>query len=158
MIPELVRNRSRSPGMTGHDEPESPVTFVRNQRSRCSGIPNLAGDQLLTKFAHLLRSLVRASDTVGRQGGDEFVILLEQFQQRDDVLKVAAKIIEAMRSPFEVAGNSITASTSIGIAYSQDADSGDAILARADAALYEAKRAGKNVFRVAHDAGVNREQ
>ena len=106
-----------------------------------------AGDDVLREFALRLSRSVRQTDTVARLAGDEFVIILEGANLADQSTTVAQKIIDAMRSRFDIAGHGRSVSTSIGIAISHGDDSdGNALLRRADAALYRAKGSGRNRF------------
>ena len=111
-----------------------------------------AGDALLKAFAERLNACVRETDTVARLGGDEFVILLEDVREDGDARAVADKIIDAMRRGFHVDGKAVRATTSIGIAFTRGDTSGEDLLKQADAALYEAKRAGRNKYHVARPA------
>jgi diguanylate cyclase (GGDEF)-like protein len=106
-----------------------------------------AGDALLKDFAMRLRACVRASDTVARFGGDEFVVLLEDLKKSEDALRVAQKILDTMAAPLCIENRDVTVTTSIGLAYCDDEDETRSIK-RADAALYEAKAAGRNTIRV----------
>jgi diguanylate cyclase (GGDEF)-like protein/PAS domain S-box-containing protein len=109
-----------------------------------------AGDRLLKHVALRLRSCVRQSDTVARLGGDEFVVLLEDLRDREHAVAVVEKIIEEMRRPLNLEGFEVSATTSIGLAYARaGGDGGDALLKRADKALYEAKAAGRDCYSVA---------
>lgn len=116
-----------------------------------------AGDQVLQVFAARLSASVRQTDTVARLAGDEFVIVLEGLAGDDAVHQaesVARKIIASMEPALEIEGVALSISTSIGIALAAagaDADAGAALLQRADAALYAAKRAGRGVWRFAED-------
>jgi diguanylate cyclase (GGDEF)-like protein/PAS domain S-box-containing protein len=108
------------------------------------------GDALLKAFSARLTQTLRASDTVARLGGDEFTIIMEKLSRPQDDSALAAKIVEAMRAPFELHGVSVSVSASIGLAYyHNDAQSADSLLKQADVQLYEAKQAGRNTFRVA---------
>ena len=108
-----------------------------------------AGDALLKDFALRLRRSVRASDTVARFGGDEFVVLLEDVKARDNAVRIAEKVVEEARHPLRVDGREIVATTSIGLAYGDGSEDEDALLKRADAALYDAKAAGRDCYRLA---------
>jgi diguanylate cyclase (GGDEF)-like protein len=101
------------------------------------------GDLLLKEAARRMRACVRESDTVGRFGGDEFVVLLPAIDSADDALHVAEKIRQSLRQPFEVGGLHLEVSSSIGIAIYPDQCADDAsLLVYADRAMYEAKRSG----------------
>ncbi len=109
-----------------------------------------SGDEVLCEFARRLLHSVRQTDTVSRLAGDEFVIILEGLQLPTESTKVAAKIINAMSTDFDVLGVPRQVSTSIGIAVGKiDDTDGSALLRRADEALYVAKAAGRNTFRSA---------
>jgi diguanylate cyclase (GGDEF)-like protein len=88
---------------------------------------------------------VRATDTVARLSGDEFVIILENFNSEHEVTAVAAKIVDAVRLPFEAAGVALSVTTSVGIAlYGGAGQTHEELLANADSALYAAKRNGRD--------------
>ena len=104
-----------------------------------------AGDQLLQAVATRLSAAARANDTVGRLGGDEFVVLAEGTSLVDGPERVAARLLEALAQPFELAGFEgipLTLSASVGIATGQRTSAED-LLRDADVALYRAKSAGK---------------
>lgn len=107
-----------------------------------------AGDELLIQFGQRLQSAVRDVDTVARLAGDEFVVILEKLQVQHDALTVADKILNAMRTPFELTHSRIHVSSSIGVAVylpDEDGEVGpEELLAMADKAMYTAKRLGKN--------------
>ena len=106
-----------------------------------------AGDELLIKTAMRIKSVLRDSDTVGRMGGDEFVVLLGELGSTDDIVPIANKILTEVRQPLIVAGHTLLTATSIGITvYPMDGDSPETMLKNADSALYEAKRNGRNTF------------
>jgi len=104
------------------------------------------GDALLVQVATRLRSLTRKTDTVCRLGGDEFVLLLPDAD-RAGALRVADKLLAIFRQPFSVAGHDLGATVSIGIAlYPHDGADFAELLKNADAALYRAKRDGRNAW------------
>ena len=105
-----------------------------------------AGDALLKDFAIRLRSSVRATDTVARFGGDEFVVLLEDVKESANAVSVAEKIIADARQPLSIEGREVVATSSIGIAYGTGLDE-ENLVKRADAALYQAKGAGRDRYR-----------
>ena len=102
------------------------------------------GDRLLALVAERLLTAVREVDTVARLGGDEFAVLLEDLRTGDEALVVAERAVGLLTAPFDLAGKSANVSASIGVAVRDDDSTGtDTLLAEADAAMYEAKRAGK---------------
>jgi diguanylate cyclase (GGDEF)-like protein len=106
-----------------------------------------AGDEVLRQFAQRLRGSVRAVDTVARLAGDEFVVILEGLRARDEAAAVATKIGLALREPILVQGRAFRVTSSIGVAFSESADASAAsLVAKADEALYRAKRAGRDTF------------
>jgi len=114
------------------------------------GLGHPAGDHLLKAVAARVSSVLRASDTVGRFGGDEFVVLVEADSLDAGPELVADRLIEILREPFalaELAGGPLTITASIGVALGARA-SAEEMLRDADVALYEAKAAGKNCSRV----------
>ncbi|HST44906.1 MAG TPA: GGDEF domain-containing protein, partial [Luteimonas sp.] len=105
------------------------------------------GDELLQQTARRLESCIRAEDTVARLGGDEFGVVLATLAHPQDCEAVAAKIILALATPFELEHQVVNVSASIGAALFPQHGSDDAVLlARADAAMYVAKNTGKNRF------------
>ena len=109
-----------------------------------------AGDDLLKMVAGRLLATVREEDTVARPGGDEFIIALWHVSDTDDAATVASKVIKAVSQPYCLDGHpvSITISAGIGI-YPLHGEDADSLMKSADLALYEAKRAGKNAYRIA---------
>jgi diguanylate cyclase (GGDEF)-like protein/PAS domain S-box-containing protein len=105
------------------------------------------GDTVLREFAQRLQRCVRKTDTVSRLAGDEFTIILEGLQINVEASVVAEKIIDAMREGFQIGDAVRTVTTSIGIAVRRDDETDpEALLRRADEALYVAKSAGRNTF------------
>jgi len=103
------------------------------------------GDRLLKAVASRLRSCARASDTVARFGGDEFVVLLEGCRTPTDAGNIARKMAVALSLPFPLSRGEAEISCSIGIAlHPRDGLDPETLLAHADAAMYRAKQAGKN--------------
>ncbi len=106
-----------------------------------------AGDAFLRQVVDRLRERVRAIDTVSRQGGDEFIILLNDLAHPEDAGTVARDICERLSTPFEVDGIRLHTSVSVGIAvFPKDGDSADALLRNADIAMYHAKASGRNQY------------
>lgn len=111
-----------------------------------------AGDLLLQGVSQRLQATVRESDTVARIGGDEFILLLESVTVPDNAVVVAQKIIDNLMPAFDLNGASGRVGASIGIAlYPQHGEQAEELLRRADDAMYQAKRNGKNRYRFAAD-------
>jgi len=108
-----------------------------------------AGDMLLKAVAERLVKTVRQTDTVARFGGDEFVIAVSQILAPEAAAGVASKLIHAIGQPYSVLGKTVSVTTSIGVAiYPEHGINSEALMKNADLALYEAKRAGKNAYRI----------
>jgi diguanylate cyclase (GGDEF)-like protein len=107
------------------------------------------GDALLKLVARRLESEVRQEDTVARVGGDEFMIALWQVANATDVATVAEKLVEIVSQPYVIEERSVTVTTSAGVGiYPDHGEDADSLMKSADTALYEAKRSGKNAFRI----------
>ncbi|WP_159015771.1 bifunctional diguanylate cyclase/phosphodiesterase [Cognatiluteimonas profundi] len=105
------------------------------------------GDQVLQEVSRRLLASVREDDTVSRQGGDEFVILLERLGDPRDAARVAQKMLHMMRAPIQVDGHLLHLSLSIGISlFPQDSNDAQALMMQADTALYHAKQSGRDQF------------
>ena len=120
-----------------------------------------AGDQLLIQIADRLRGEVRLTDTAARIGGDEFVILLEDIEDFDAVVRVADRLLDVFGKPFEIDGSEVTSTASIGIVDgSAGYDSADVVIRDADSAMYHAKSLGKARYAIfdqdMHDESLKR--
>lgn len=106
------------------------------------------GDQVLAAVAKRLRGSVRGSDTVARYAGDEFTLILRHIVQREDVARIAEKIVRAMEVPLQLsAGLELSITASLGISfYPDDATDAERLLKHADVAMYSAKGMGRNNF------------
>ncbi len=110
---------------------------------------HMMGDQLLIAVGQVLLTRMRTTDTVARLGGDEFVILLEELKNSEDVTDIADWILEALAGPYDLQGNEIFLTASIGVVFSETGYSRpDDILRDADIAMYHAKSQGKARFEV----------
>ncbi len=106
------------------------------------------GDKLIKAVAARLKMSVRDSDTVCRHGGDEFLILLADINTTTCITQVTGKILERLADPFEIDGQELSTSISMGIAvYPDDGNEFDTLLKKADTAMYDAKQAGRNTYR-----------
>ncbi len=106
-----------------------------------------AGDRLLDAVGNRLIDLVRKTDTVARIGGDEFLLLVPNIDQVEDVIDIAQKVLDALRESFIVDGHKISITASIGIAiYPDDGTDVDTLVSRADKAMYEVKQRGHDAY------------
>ncbi len=109
-----------------------------------------AGDELLRQVATRLNECVRESDTVGRYGGDEFTVLLGDLDDRKDAEVVAEKILQSLSEPFSVEYHTVGIGCSIGVAvFPEHGGSPESLIKQSDAAMYEAKHAGRGGYRMA---------
>ncbi|RXT44235.1 bifunctional diguanylate cyclase/phosphodiesterase [Bradyrhizobium betae] len=109
-----------------------------------------AGDQLLVEVARRLQSSLRDTDVLARLGGDEFAIIQEnEKNQSEGAIGLALRIIDLIEQPFDLGGNRVSVGTSIGIALAPEHGSdAEALLKKADIALYATKSAGRNDYRI----------
>jgi diguanylate cyclase (GGDEF)-like protein/PAS domain S-box-containing protein len=106
-----------------------------------------SGDQLLREIAARISACVRDSDTVARQGGDEFTVMIEDVGGPDEVARIAQKMLDALAPKFIVAGREIFVTASIGIdIFPADSGGANDLLKNADAAMYHAKEQGRNNY------------
>lgn len=106
------------------------------------------GDQLLIAIANRLYSCARENDTVARLSGDEFTIIIEDITESNQLEILCKRILDEMKLPLEIMGRSVYASASIGVAlYPDDDEDANGLLLKADAAMYESKRNGRNTYR-----------
>ncbi|MFI7602599.1 putative bifunctional diguanylate cyclase/phosphodiesterase [Actinoplanes sp. NPDC049681] len=124
------------------------VLFVDLDRFKVvnDSLGHAAGDVLLVGVAERIRACLRPGDTAARLGGDEFAVLLPMAYDAEEAVPVAQRILEALREPFVLAGKETFVSCSIGIAYSAPGELEDAhdLMVRADLAMYQAKKQGKD--------------
>jgi diguanylate cyclase (GGDEF)-like protein len=107
------------------------------------------GDQLLQSVAKRLQACARLSDTVSRQGGDEFVVLLPEVGEVQDASFFAEKLIGAMAQPHLVSGHMLHVTLSIGICfYPDNGQDVETLIKNADTAMYHAKKSGRNNYQV----------
>jgi diguanylate cyclase (GGDEF)-like protein/PAS domain S-box-containing protein len=106
-----------------------------------------AGDEVLSEAASRIRRRIRASDTLGRLGGDEFGLILSKVRIPEDARRVAQDVVNSLKEPFEVGGEVCQVGVSVGVScYPLDGDTPDTLLNRADSAMYFAKKAGGNRY------------
>ncbi|MDO9238083.1 MAG: EAL domain-containing protein [Aquabacterium sp.] len=126
------------------------VVFIDldNFKTVNDGLGHAAGDNLLKQVAKRLRQRVRQEDTLGRLGGDEFILVLENLRHPQQAAHVATAILETLNQPFNLeGGQQVYVRASIGISmYPADGIEASELVRNADAAMYESKRRGRNSF------------
>jgi diguanylate cyclase (GGDEF)-like protein/PAS domain S-box-containing protein len=106
------------------------------------------GDRVLHKCAQRLVKSTRGGDTVARLGGDEFAVLLENLTGKEQVIEVAARIVETLQEPLDLPDGEVRVSASVGVAFSTPDDGVEELMRNADLAMYAAKSTGKGRFLV----------
>jgi diguanylate cyclase (GGDEF)-like protein len=113
------------------------------------------GDKLLRTIALRLQSVLSESDTIARVGGDEFMLLLDRYKNPRELTELADKLLQAVAAPFEIKGQELQISASIGIAvFPQDGSEAQALMKNSEIAMYRAKHNGKNNYQF-YDAHMN---
>ncbi len=135
-VAQLVARHHRHPGLAA-------VIFMDldNFKVVNDSHGHSVGDKVLREVATRVRAAVRPQDTVGRYGGDEFVVILDRLEQTSDAAAVAERIVEALDAPITVCGSLISATASLGIALTP-VESADSLMRDADIAMYRAKERG----------------
>ncbi|WP_317201301.1 EAL domain-containing protein [Janthinobacterium sp.] len=134
---------------------ELAVMFIDLDRFKLVNdtLGHVKGDELLQQVAQRLKDCLRRGDTLARQGGDEFTIVLPELRDREDAKAIADKFLESLQQPFDLGGNQVHISASIGIAiYPGDGESIDELLRHADIAMYQVKALGKNGHSFYHNS------
>jgi diguanylate cyclase (GGDEF)-like protein/PAS domain S-box-containing protein len=108
---------------------------------------HVIGDKLLQSVATRLISCVRRSDTVSRLGGDEFAVLLSQVERAEDAVFSAKKILSALAAPYSIDQKHLDINASIGVStYPSDGQDAETLIQKADTAMYDAKKLGRNSY------------
>jgi len=172
---ELLRQARRDP-LTGipnrrqfEDVLDQAIERVRRQDSQMAlayldidnfkhindSLGHAGGDEVLKEFALRLTGNVRTTDTVARLAGDEFVIVFENIRHADEIRLLAEKVMAALLPDFTVLGAPLRVTTSIGIAlYAGGTETAGGLIGRADMALYDTKRRGRNGFTIDNGRGL----
>jgi diguanylate cyclase (GGDEF)-like protein/PAS domain S-box-containing protein len=172
---ELLRQARRDP-LTGipnrrqfEDVLDQAIERVRRQDSQMAlayldidnfkhindSLGHAGGDEVLKEFALRLSGSVRTTDTVARLAGDEFVIVFENIRHADEVQLLAEKVMAAVAADFTVLNAPLRVTTSIGIAlYAGGTETAGGLIGRADMALYDTKRRGRNGFTIDSGRGL----
>ena len=159
-LPNRLLLQDRFEQAMGHAErAESKMALLfldlDNFKTINDSLGHAVGDLLLKEIAARLGECVRDTDTISRQGGDEFLIVLSDLRGRDAITPVLLKIRERLQAPFELDGHELSTSVSMGVAiYPDDGRDFDTLLKKADTAMYRAKDAGRNSYRF-FDAQMN---
>jgi len=149
-LPNRVRMREFLEGkLRALPTPEHPLAMMSLDLDKFKPVNDLfghgVGDAVLHEVSTRLRSCVRDYDLVARQGGDEFILIISDIQDRSDIELLCNRIIGELARPFVIGGNEIFIGASIGIAMApQDAVDAGELLRFSDIALYKAKNAGRN--------------
>jgi len=125
------------------------VLFLDLDRFKCinDSLGHAIGDKLIQSVSTRLLASVRASDTISRQGGDEFVILLSEIAYPGDAARSAMKILHSLSAPHLIEANDLQINGSIGISvYPADGEDAETLIKNADTAMYHAKERGRNNF------------
>ena len=147
MFNEMLRHAIEA---AGRHQRQFALLFIDLDRFKVinDSLGHDAGDMLLVQIADRLRVCLRSSDVVARFGGDEFVVLVEEINERGDVERVAADVLAALARPMQLRGHECHTTASIGIAmYPSDGSDAQELTKNADMAMYLAKEDGKNGFR-----------
>ncbi|HEY1042829.1 MAG TPA: EAL domain-containing protein [Telluria sp.] len=126
---------------------ELAVMFIDLDRFKLVNdtLGHVKGDDLLTQVSARLKECLRRGDTLARQGGDEFTIVLPELRERADAGAIAEKFLDCLQRPFDLDGHQVHISASIGIAiYPHNGETIDELLRHADIAMYQVKAQGKN--------------
>jgi diguanylate cyclase (GGDEF)-like protein/PAS domain S-box-containing protein len=130
-----------------HDE-EVAVLFLDLDRFKAinDSLGHHVGDELLKATAERIQGAIRPQDTVARQGGDEFVVTLQGIRHPGGAMRQAETVVNSLREPFTIGGRQLHIRSSVGVAiYPRDGEDVNTLLQNADAALYEAKGAGRDL-------------
>lgn len=142
-LQQAIDHAQRSP-----DEMVAVMVFdLDNFKTVNDSLGHNYGDELLRQVATIFQSQIRKEDTVSRQGGDEFTIILSGMKDTRKVVDIATGILSKLSEPINISGHQVVIGSSIGIAmYPADAEDREGLLRNADLAMYHAKDEGKNNF------------
>jgi diguanylate cyclase (GGDEF)-like protein len=136
---------------TGRNRKMLGILFVDLDRFKTivDTLGHTIGDKLLRGVAERLQASLEDGDTLARMGGDEFVILLSQINRADRAVRVAQRVLDAIKPPFHFDQHELHVTMSIGITlYPYDGEDADTLLKNADSALYRAKEQGRNNYQL----------
>ncbi|GGC88410.1 diguanylate cyclase domain-containing protein [Vreelandella lutescens] len=142
---------SRAIGLAKRHRHQVALLYLDIDNFKCinDSLGHALGDRLLQAVAERLSECIRVTDTVCRQGGDEFVILLSEIEHTQDAVRIAEKILTTLAKPCLMGHVERCISASIGVSlYPDHASNEHELLNNADAAMYHAKRSGRNQYQV----------
>jgi diguanylate cyclase (GGDEF)-like protein len=143
----LIDRISQSIKISSRDSQQMAILFLDLDRFKTinDSLGHIVGDNLLIEVAGRLISALRKHDTVSRNGGDEFVVVLEKLKSHNEAVTIAKKVIECLTLPFEIDSHTIHIGASVGISvYPSDGETPLILLRNADTAMYRAKQVGGN--------------
>lgn len=132
-----------------HEHRKFGVLFIDLDRFKLinDSLSHAAGDEVLRSVALRFQSIIRKNDILGRLGGDEFIILVEDMEHENDLALFSDKILGSLSKPFKIQGHEFYITTSIGISvYPNDGSNPDELLSAADVAMYLSKELGSNQY------------
>jgi diguanylate cyclase (GGDEF)-like protein/PAS domain S-box-containing protein len=151
----LVERIEQAIGLACRREKQGAIFFLDLDgfKQVNDALGHAVGDQVLQETAARLLASVRTTDTVGRQSGDEFIILLPEMGSTEDALRIASNVLHSCATPYLIEGEEIELTISIGICiFPDNGTSLASVMAGADAAMYQAKARGKNKYLLAQRA------
>lgn len=131
-----------------HTQDKFAVLFIDLDRFKLINdtLGHLEGDRFLVQTAKRLKTCIRDCDTLGRIGGDEFVILLDSINSNKDINDICERVLNELARPYDLNGQQFRSGGSIGVALATPQDTSESILTHADNAMYQAKAKGKGCF------------
>lgn len=152
----LVQNRIDHALTRRHENPgwRCAVLFVDLDRFKLVNdtLGHTAGDQLLIEAAKRIKKQLRPDDTIGRIGGDDFLVLVEDIHDVRNAIHVCERILQGLEDPITINGQPVHSNASIGVAFgTNDVERGEELIRRADIAMYRAKENGRGRFEVFED-------
>jgi diguanylate cyclase (GGDEF)-like protein len=153
----LIDRINQSIKISARDDQQMAILFLDLDRFKTinDSLGHRIGDELLKEVSERIKNQIRKHDTISRNGGDEFVIVLEKLKNHNEAVFVAKKVIEQLTEPFTISSHNIHIGASIGISiYPSDGDSPMILLRNADTAMYKAKKEGGNLLQF-YDASMS---
>lgn len=130
------------------------VLFIDLDRFKIinDSLGHLVGDKMLKKVSTVLKEHLRKGDTLARSGGDEFLILIEEFDYIRDVVNICQNILNVLQEPLQIENHELFVTASIGVSiYPDDATNEEVLIQSADTAMYQAKKIGRNTYQLSND-------